>query len=282
VLELTRTFLFVPGDRPDMLAKAGQRGADAVIADLEDAVAPSNKETAQATIGEWLTHDWDQRCGRWIRINGGRDGIADLGALEGRRFDGLMIPKVSAAAELAEWAQRIEAVQGDCPLLVLIESAGALRALDEIATHRNTHQLMIGEADLGADIGLPADSPIWDSLRADVVVASAAAGLPAPIGPVNPDYSSPATIEAETRRLKAMGFGARAIIHPAQIEPVHRAFRPSPTALTAARRLIAAHERALAAGQGVHVDESGKMVDEAFVRRARDVVARATQYEDAG
>jgi citrate lyase subunit beta/citryl-CoA lyase len=280
VSKLIRSYLFVPGDHPAMLSKAGMRGADALIVDLEDAVAPRRKQAARQATVEWLGHHWEYQCERWIRVNSGDEGLKDLAALEGRTIHGLVIPKTRQAEDVAAWADRSKVVQPELPLIVLIETARSLRDIDRIAEHPAVHRLMIGEADLGADLGLTPDNRVWDSLRAEVVVASAAAGLQPPIGPVDPDYSSPARTEIETRRLRDMGFGARAVIHPAQIDAVHRAFRPSPRELAEASRLIADHERALAGGDGVHLDESGRMVDAALVRRARRLIALASRHDD--
>jgi citrate lyase subunit beta/citryl-CoA lyase len=262
-----------------MLDKAGRRGADALIVDLEDAVAPANKEPARAATAQWLARDWESPVQRWVRINGGDDGLKDLAALSGLDIDGYVIPKLTRADELDQWTKRIDRTQPNCALIVIIESAGALREIDRIAAHPRTSQLMIGEADLSADTGINPTSSVWDSLRAIVVVASAAAGLPPPIGPVDPDYSSPAELAAATRHLKDLGFGARAIIHPAQVEPVHSAFQPSSREVEEARSLLADYDRALAAGRGVGLDRSGAMFDAAFVRRAHLVVARASRYE---
>jgi citrate lyase subunit beta/citryl-CoA lyase len=117
--------------------------------------------------------------------------------------------------------------------------------------------------------------PAWDSLRAAVVIASVAAGIEPPIGPVDPDFSSPERLEAETRHLKDMGYASRAVIHPAQVPPVHRGLAPTPEELDKARKLLATHEEALARGEGVGVDDEGNLIDEAFVRRARRIVDSA-------
>lgn len=275
-----RSYLFVPGDQPDMLSKADHRGADALIADLEDAVAPSRKEEARNVTSAWLTGEGQTRAQRWVRINPGTTGVEDLRAIEDAAIDGVMVPKVADAGEVARWAGLTRAGQPFRKLIVLIETARALRDIDRIASQEGVWQLMIGEADLGADIGMSPGQAAWQALRVDVVVASAAAGLEPPIGPVDPDFSSPDRLEAETRNLKEMGYASRAVIHPAQIAPVHRGLAPTPTELGKARELLARYEEALARGEGVGVDEEGKLIDEAFMRRARRIVESADHSPD--
>lgn len=256
-----------------MLTKAAGRGADALILDLEDAVAPANKQSARQIVADWLEHRDDTSTPVWVRINGEAEGEDDFATLAPQDFDGVMIPKAKDADEVARWSKQVTAA--DLALLVLIETAGALQEVDHIAAIRGVYQLMIGEADLGAELGMTGAHPVWDSLRAEAVVASAAAGIAAPIGPVDPDFSSPERLEVETRHLYDMGFGSRAIIHPAQISPVHRAMTPSKEEVEEARRLLARHEQALASGEGAYRGDGGELVDEAFVRRARRVLATA-------
>ena len=269
---VARSYLFVPGDQLDVLAKADRRGADALIVDLEDAVAPSRKKEAREITLAWLAENKQTEAERWVRVNPGSLGIEDLRTLEDASIDGVMLPKLGDADEVGEWAERVLGPRPHRKLIVLIETARALSDMDRIASWENVCQLMIGEADLGADIGMAPKHPAWDSLRAGVVVASTAAGIDPPIGPVDPDFSSPDRLETETRYLKEMGFGSRAVIHPTQIEPVHRGLDPTPEECEEARRLLEQYEQTLLQGQGVGVDDEGKLVDEAFVRRARRVL----------
>jgi citrate lyase subunit beta/citryl-CoA lyase len=116
------------------------------------------------------------------------------------------------------------------------------------------------------------DSPGWDVIRVSVVVASAAAGLAAPIAGVDPAFDDPERIEADTRRLAHMGFGGRAAIHPAQVEPINRAFVPSTAQVRNALDILSRHEAAAAQGAGTYRDGQGRMVDEAVVRQARRTI----------
>lgn len=276
---IPRSYLFVPGDRARMLVKVVERGADAVIVDLEDAVAPSNKDTARGVTADWLREGDRPAIPTWVRINSGADGESDVEALAGVEIDGVMIPKTRSADDVRQWQGRLDEAQLASRLLVLVETAGALRELDAIASIPGIAQLMIGEADLGAELGITPGQPVWDSLRVNVVVASAAAGISPPIGPVDPEFSNAGRIEEETRHLRKMGFASRAVIHPDQVKPVHRALTPSPEEVDQASRTLSEHERALASGRGVYIDSDGAMIDEAMVRRARQIlaIARDTQ-----
>lgn len=277
-----RSFLFVPGDRADMLAGARTRGADAIIADLEDAVAPAQKGVARETVSAWLRGLEAPGLEAWVRINP-VPAESDLAIADPARITGLMVPKVRAAEELLELSgslDRIEtaagAAAGTIRLLPIVETPQALRALDSIAGMSRVCQLMIGELDLGAELGVdPADADAFVPLRMEVVVASAAAGIEPPLGPVSPNYRNLDDFAADTRRLARMGFGSRPAIHPAQVPIINEAFTPSPEAVERAQRLVARYEAAHAAGKGAITDEDGQMVDEAVVRVARRLLRTA-------
>lgn len=277
-----RSFLFVPGDRADMLAGAGARGADAVIADLEDAVAPTQKEAARQAVLVWLEGLDHPGLEAWVRINP-IPAESDLVIADPAKITGLMVPKVRSAGELLELSERLERIEteagataGTIRLLPIVETAPAVRALDLIASAPRVRQLMIGELDLGAEIGVdPADVETFLPLRMEVVVASAAAGIDPPLGPVSPNYRNLEEFAADTRRLARQGFGSRPAIHPAQVPVINDVFTPDPEAVDRALRLVAQYEAALAAGKGAMTDEDGHMVDEAVVRVARRLLETA-------
>ena len=224
-LELvSRSYLFVPGDRPELLAKSRLRGADAVIADFEDGVGAGNKDLARATVAEWLNTVVEGSAGdRWVRTNTGDLFLDDVDALAGSAIDGVVLSKVGESGEVVEAVRLLDA-RGVCSKVVpLIETARGLLSCAEIAEVQGVERLMIGEADLGADLGLAAGDPAWDAIRIQVVVASAAARLAPPIGPVDPDFADLSRFTNDTRRLRSLGFSARAAIHPNQIEAIHLA-----------------------------------------------------------
>ena len=264
--------LYVPADRPAMLEKAAGRGSDLVIIDLEDAVPLSSKSDARkaAVVAAARLAGEGQAVG--IRINSVPDERdADLEALAESRLDAVMVPK--ATAREIEFVAKSDAIEG-VPLVALIESGEGLLDAREIAAHRRVTRLAVGEADLAADLDMEAgdDDPAWLASRMRLVWASAAAGLDGPIGPVFIDLRDLDGFRASTVRLKAMGFGGRSAIHPAQVTVINEVFTPGDEELAAAGALVERYDAALAAGRGVIVDESGSIVDEALVRRARRMV----------
>ena len=273
---VSRSYLFVPGDGQEMLAKASSRGADAVVADLEDSVSLANKDRARGVVAAWLGDTGDPEGGeRWVRFNSGAPFLTDIEALVGRSIDGGVLSKVSAPEDVAE-AVQILTEAGLCSAVTpLIETARGLLACAEIAEVPGVHRLMIGEADLGAELGLVARDPAWDGIRMQIVVASAAARIHPPIGPVDPDFADLATFAADTRRLRSLGFSGRAAIHPAQIAATHSAMVPSAEELARATDLLSAYEATRGSAVGAFVGPDGTMVDEAYVRWARRIVADA-------
>ena len=263
-----RSYLYVPGDRPDRFAKAAASGADAVILDLEDAVPMARKHEARAAVAAWLR----DRAGSngpqlWVRVNAGELAAEDVRAVAGHAH-GLSAPKATAAA--------LDRLEVDIPVIALIETPEALLDVRTIAGHPLVVRLAIGEADLGAELGASSEEA-FIALRMQVVVASAAAGIDRPVGPVSTDFRNLDALRAGTDRLRGLGFGARAAIHPAQVAPINEAFTPGAEEVERARSLLARFD---AAGGGVLTDDHGRMVDEAVVRSARDVLARAGGFGD--
>jgi len=279
-----RSFLFVPGDRPDMLAKAAHRAADALIIDLEDAVAPSAKLQARETVATWLTRLTIPAPEIWIRLNHPSDSFeAEMRAVANPRLTGLMIPKVSMPAELERAANLLDDVEianrmsgGSVRLLPIIETAAGMLRVAELGACRRVSQLMIGELDLSAELGIePTNEMALLPLRMQVVVASAALGLEPPLGPVSPNFRDLDALRSETQSLASLGFGSRPAIHPAQVPVYNEVFTPSADAVDRARTLVDLYDTALAEGRGAVTDSDGHMVDEAVVRVARRLLARA-------
>lgn len=270
-----RSYLFVPGDRSDMLAKAVDMGADAVIADLEDAVHPRAKEEARRVTTEWLAGE--SPVERWVRVNSGDTMRPDLAMIGTARPDGIVLPKVQTATDIEVLAAALgEAGASFVAVVPLIETAMARFHLLEIASADGVARLMIGEIDLAADLGLVEPSgATWLPIRLDVVAASAAAGIDAPIAPVAPTFDEPDRFLAETRELFAVGFGSRAAIHPRQVEPIHAALTPDTAQVDAARKIIAVAQEAAEHGRGVVRGSDGAMIDEAVVRQARRIMDAA-------
>ncbi len=278
------SLLYVPADQPAMLAKSRGRGAGAVIVDLEDAVAVSAKDDARAAAAAFVADPPSGASAIVVRVNGDDRLGEDIGAVAHPNLAAITIAKAEHR-EQVEIADRIlfsmeEAhgiPHGSVEIICLIETALGLNRAFDLATHGRVTRLGVGEADLGAELGIDpnGDDALWAPTRSRIVVDSAAAGIERPIAPVSTDFTDLDALRSSTTLLASMGFGARAAIHPAQIAVIEDAFRPDPAEVADARRLIEQYGDAMAAGAAVFTDDHGRMVDEAVVRNARRVVAIA-------
>jgi citrate lyase subunit beta/citryl-CoA lyase len=276
-----RSYLYVPGDRPDRMASAAGRGADALILDLEDAVPTPAKAAAREHVRTFLAGapegpQW------WVRINA--ESVAeDIAAVVGPRLSGIVLPKAEPAllAELDRALSSAEAESGvaprSVPVLALIETAHGLVVAEQVAAASRVVRMGLGEADLVGELGLqpgPDREELWP-LRSRIVVASAAARILPPVGPVETAIRDEERLVRTTALLLRQGFRARTAIHPAQVAVVNEAFTPSAEQLATARdvldRLAAAQEQAA----GVALTADGRFIDEAVARGAREVVGRA-------
>ncbi|HEY7595837.1 MAG TPA: CoA ester lyase [Actinophytocola sp.] len=251
-----RTFLFVPGDRPDRFAKAAAAGADVVVVDLEDAVAPADKAAARAHAVAWLAAGNEAV----VRVNaaGTPWHAEDVAALAGAP---LMLPKAEHAAD----------VERAGPVVVaLVESAAGVAAAREVCGAAGVVRVAFGSIDLAAELGVdPASHTALLHARSALVLAAAAAGGPPPVDGVTTALDDPAAIRRDTAHAVELGFTGKLCVHPRQIEPVHAALRPSEEDIEWARRVLAAS----AAGSATAVD--GRLVDRPVVLRARRLLSRA-------
>lgn len=251
--------LFVPATRSERFAKAAASGADAVILDLEDAVAPAAKDAARGNlVGAWLG------CAVIVRINAAQTPWhgADLRALRGLGLAAVMLPKAQALEDLAPIAQ---VLGPGVPVIALIETAVGLAAARTLAQHPMVTQLAFGSVDYCADLGCAHGREALLAARSELVLASRLAGLVPPLDGVTTDLADPALAGADARHARALGMGGKMCIHPAQIAPVRAAFLPSAAEADWARRVLAAGEGAVA------VD--GEMVDAPVRRRAAAILA---------
>ena len=287
---LPRSYLYVPADQPDRLAKAAGRGADALIADLEDAVAPSAKAAARATVRDWLSARAQEPTAppAWLRVNAEQADL-DIAQAVGRGLAGVVVPKAEPAllgevdALLTARERELGLPHGTFGIQPLIETAAGLLTAAAVAAAPRVVRLGMGEVDLAAELGLRpgADGHELAALRLQVVVASAAAGIAAPVAPVSPDFRDLAALRDSTQALFRLGFRARTAIHPAQVPVINEVFTPAPAEVRRARRLVAAFHQSEQTGLGVLLDDRGRMVDLAVVRSARDTLARATPARGA-
>ncbi|MFI7426652.1 HpcH/HpaI aldolase/citrate lyase family protein [Micromonospora sp. NPDC049836] len=263
-----RSWLYVPGHRPDRVAKALAAGADAVVVDLEDAVPPDQKAAARDTALRLAAEGPHDRP-LWVRVNdpAGPWGEDDVDALAGLGLTGLRLPRCEDPDVVREVATR-----AGLPLQLLLESAAGLaRAAELAAAHPRVAGLGLGEADLSADLRVTGEDGLaW--ARGWVVVAARAAGLPSPVQSVYTDVADLDGLRASTERARATGFVGRSVVHPRQIPVVHEVFTPTAAEVAAARAVVAAAARAEQAGEVAVLDAAGRFVDPAVVRRARLVL----------
>ncbi|MEO6821099.1 MAG: CoA ester lyase [Candidatus Nanopelagicales bacterium] len=282
-----RSHLYVPGDRADVLAKATSRRADALIIDLEDAVAPSAKAAARESVAAFLRQQPAAGTAGpelWVRVNPGPVAVADLRAVMAPALAGVCLAKTESRADveavaalLDELEQQHHLAPGTITVAPLLESAAAVLGVREIAAAPRVSRLQVGEADLSAELGvvLGADERELLWVRSQVVLASAAAGIEPPVGPVSTNFADLDALRESTLSLQRMGYRSRACIHPAQVAVVNEVFTPTAEQLERARELVERYDAAIDAGDGVFTDASGQMVDLAVVRAARRTVAAA-------
>ena len=253
-----RTYLFVPGDRPERFDKALASGADAVVLDLEDAVSPQRKDDARATVRERVASG-DARL--VVRINDESTAWfeADLASLP--QGATVMLPKAERTATI----ERLRSA--GFTVLALIESARGVLNAEAIA--EVSHRLVFGTVDFALDLDLSNDPIGLDYASSRLALASRAAGLPPPVAGVTVAIDDEAVLLADLARARAHGFGAKLCIHPKQIAPIHRALAPSAAELDWAHRVISA-----AAGASGAVQVDGRMVDKPVLLRAERLLAR--------
>ncbi|GAA4817355.1 CoA ester lyase [Streptomyces ziwulingensis] len=263
------TWLYAPGDRPQVVAKALASGADVVVVDLEDAVAPDRKEYARAATAELLTAP--QPVPVHVRVNAldGAEAAADLAALTGPLpgLSGLRLPKVTSPEQVT----RVAGAVAGTPLYALLESAlGVERAYPIAAAHPRLCGIALGEADLRADLGVGTDTGL-DWSRSRVIVAARAAGLPPPAQSVHPDTRDLAGLAASCAHGRALGFLGRAAIHPRQLPVIERAYLPTAAELDEAETVL----KAAAREAGAQALPDGRFVDAAVVAAAWRTLAPA-------
>ncbi len=270
----TRSWLFTPGNRPDRFAKAAEIGADVLIIDLEDAVAPEDKASARTAALNYLSMPETETIQRALRINGLDTcaGIADVDALLGSDAapDFLVLPKTESAGHLHILDRLLTAAGRATRLVGIIESARGVALVDTIsAATPRLSGLMLGAADMAADLGAATAWPPLVHARSRIVLACALAGV-TPIDSPFFDVHDADGLSQEVASAIAFGFPAKAAIHPGQVVAINQALTPTPKAVEHARAVLAANTK----GVGV-VD--GQMIDEAVARKARRVLAAAGQ-----
>jgi citrate lyase subunit beta/citryl-CoA lyase len=281
-----RSILFVPGNRPRMLEKARTLPADAVILDLEDAVPPGEKTAARAMVRQALeAGPYDPQV--ILRVNAFPTGLAegDLGETFVPGVDSVCLPKASTAGDVERLAVLLAALEqergiplGAVVVLLMVETAQGVLNAHEMACAGSgpgfgrVQALCLGGEDLAWDLGAvrTREGAEIAHARARLVLAARAAGAAA-IDTVYTDLTDQEGLLAEARQARQLGYSGKLLIHPSQIEPVHRAFAPSEEEVAHARRVVAAFEAGETDGKGVVVVD-GRMIDAPVVARAREVL----------
>jgi citrate lyase subunit beta / citryl-CoA lyase len=266
-----RTYLFVPGNRPDRFGKALTSGADAVVLDLEDAVAADAKDAARETVRAWAVDATPaDRARVVVRTNdlGSPHAARDLAAVADAALTAVMLPKTESADDVAT----VRSAAPDVVVLALVESARGLAAVEEIAAAPGVVRLVFGTLDYALDLDLELEdaSDGLSYAAGRLAVASRCAGIATPVGGVTPQLGDEARLLADLAWSRRHGFGAKLCIHPAQVAAIHAALAPTTQAVERARRVLEAD-----AGSPGAAQLDGRMIDRPVVLAARRTLARA-------
>lgn len=281
-MELKRSWMFVPGHRQKMVDKALGLNADAIMLDIEDGVAPNEKDTARRQIAEALGRERAPKSpARFVRINaiGHARMRADVEAVVRSGLDGLVLPKVETADDirqvesfLSEREPALKMARGGVHLLVAIESPrGLLNAPAIAASSPRIVGLMFGAEDYGREMGLPTkrEGEAQDLIyaRSALAVAAASAHVQAVDG-VWVDLKDPDGLARFARQSRRLGFSGISLIHPSQIDPINATFSPTTEEIDYAKQVLQAFEEANARGDG-SIALGGQLIDRPIVERAR-------------
>ena len=277
-----RSVLFVPAVRPDRLTKAVATGADAVCLDLEDGVSFEQKDDAREKAIVLLADPPSGSTEIMLRINepGSELGERDLSAMldAGVRPDSLMVPKVNGPDTLRALERRLGPPCEGLPLIVQIETAAGLAAIESIAMATpNVAVMFFGAVDLSAELGC---SITWDALlyaRSRVIAAAALVGVDAMDTPFM-DVSDPKQLASEVAAVRLLGFTGKAAIHPSQVSIIQEGFSPDDEMVAWARRIVEAYET----NKGGVLLVEGKLVERPVIASAQRVLAVATAVDRVG
>jgi len=290
----SRSFLFVPGDSERKLAKGVGSGADALILDLEDSVAPARKTAARGTVAEQLRSRAAGGPERWVRVNPlDEGGVADLAAVVGPGLDGVVLPKIDGAGDVGRLGHYLDALECRAGM-----ASGSVRILP-IATETprapfglagfaervlpRLYGLTWGPEDLGTALGASTNRDetgefafTYRMVRSLCLMAARAAGVE-PVDTIHADFRDPEGLARTSAAAAREGFTGRLAIHPDQVPIINRAFSPSAAEVEQARRVLAAFAADPEAGV---VGLDGKMLDIPHRKQAERVLARQAAHGD--
>jgi citrate lyase subunit beta / citryl-CoA lyase len=266
---MRRTYLFVPGNRPDRFEKARQSGAHAVILDLEDAVQGRQKDLARETVASWLSPERPV----YVRINGtGTPWFErDIEVARMPGVLGVVLPK----AEHPEQVMQVAAcLTGEAPVLPIIETALGVWNARVLAQAPRVERLAFGSIDFQLDTGITGEQDELLYARSRLVLASRIAGILPPVDGVTVALDDLTRLRDDVVRACRLGFGGKLCIHPRQVETINRGFVPTESERAWARRILEAAEALGTEGAGA-LQLDGELVDRPVIERARTILAQS-------
>ncbi len=286
---LRRTRLYLPGNEPKYFINAGLHNPDGLILDLEDSVAPSQKDAAQLLVRNVLRSVDFYGGERMVRINQLPKGLDDLKFIVPNNVHVILIPKCESAEQVKQADKKVNAlkkqqnIKSDIYFMPIIESAkGVINSYEIASASKNNCALAIGLEDYTADIGTQRTEEGKESFfaRSMVVNAARAAGIQ-PIDTVYSDVSNMEGLKQSVIEAKSLGFEGKGCIHPRQVKVVHEAFAPTPEEIEKAKKIVLAFEDAEKKGLGV-VSVGSKMIDPPVVKRAQKTINLALLNNQIG
>lgn len=256
---LHRSWLFVPGDRPERFAKAAACGAHAVIIDLEDAVAPSAKAAAHGHVRQWLQAGHQA----YVRINAPDTEWFGQDLELSRLATGVILPKTELGSDIARVMDA-----GAHAVLPLIETAQGMWLAHTLASQPGVERLVFGTIDFSLDMGIEGEDESLLYFRSQLALASRVANILPPVDGVTTTFDDEAAIRHDTLRGKRLGFGGKLCIHPRQVQTVNACYAPSAEEIAWARQV----EEAARASGGAAVSLNGKMIDRPVILKAQGIL----------
>jgi citrate lyase subunit beta/citryl-CoA lyase len=281
VAETARTWLFVPGGRPERFAKAAAAGADVVVLDLEDAVAPAHKDTAREHVTTWLAGADSPSAIRPCAVRVNAAGTTwhddDLAALASLGADRPCLVMLAKAEDPEVVAEVVQALPDGSVVVALVETALGIARAADLARVTGVARLALGTYDLAAQLGVDPDhAPALAGARGNLVLASAVGGLAGPVDGVTGDVRDHDRLTADVTAAAALGFAGKLCIHPAQVAPTAAALAPRPEEVAWADRVLAAVAESGDGTDAGVVLVDGRMVDAPVVTRARRIASLST------
>lgn len=270
---IARSYLFVPGNRPERFDKACAAGADAVIIDLEDAVPLADKQSARLAVAAWLkarSANIDGGPQVLLRVNaaGNESFEADVALAGQAALSGIVLPKAEQPSDIATLV-----AAGASAVYPLIESAHGFANAAALCAAPGVVRLMFGTIDFIVDVGIRAEGEELHYFRSQLVLLSRLAGVQPPVDGVTTAIDDANLLASETLRGRSFGFGGKLCIHPRQVAVVNQSYASTPEEIAWAERILAG----AAAADGAAVAIDGKMVDRPVILKAQEILSQAPQ-----